>query len=268
MAAVRKMFYARLAAQNMRKNARTYVPYLIASVFTVAMFFIIATLADSSALASMRGGQSLEVTLGFGIYVVGIFAVIFLFYTNSFLVKRRKKEFGLFNILGMEKKHIGRIIAYETLYTALISIVPGIGLGLAFYKLVILLLMKIMQFDLKFGFEFSTQAFLTTAALFAAIFALTLLNSLRQIHLAKPIELLRGGQTGEREPKTKWALAVLGVLCLGGGYYISITTTQPLQALTLFFLAVVLVIVGTYCLFTAGSIAVLKALRKNQAILL
>lgn len=264
MAAVRKMFYARLAAQNMRKNARTYVPYLIASVFTVAMFFIIATLADSSALASMRGGQSLEVTLGFGIYVVGIFAVIFLFYTNSFLVKRRKKEFGLFNILGMEKKHIGRIIAYETLYTALISIVPGIGLGLAFYKLVILLLMKIMQFDLKFGFEFSSQAFLTTAALFAAIFALTLLNSLRQIHLAKPIELLRGGQTGEREPKTKWALAVLGVLCLGGGYYISITTTQPLQALTLFFLAVVLVIVGTYCLFTAGSIAVLKALRKNR----
>ncbi len=262
--AVRKMFYARLAAQNIRKNARTYVPYLIASVFTVAMFFIMATLAHSSALTNMHGGTSLEATLGFGIYVVGIFAVIFLFYTNSFLVKRRKKEFGLFNILGMEKKHIGRIIAYETLYTAAISLVLGIGLGLAFYKLVSLLLMKIMQFDLKFGFEFSPQALVATAVLFLAIFALTLLNSLRQIHLSKPIELLKGGQTGEREPRTKWALAILGALCLGGGYYISITTTNPLQALTLFFLAVVLVIIGTYCLFTAGSIAILKALRKNK----
>jgi len=221
-------------------------------------------LANNSALRTMSGGGSLTVILGLGTIVIGIFAVIFLFYTNSFLIKRRKKEIGLYNILGMEKKHIAKVLAFENLYVAIISLALGLSFGILLSKLMVLALGKMLNFKISFGFEISGIAVVSTLILFVAIFILLLLNNLRQIHLANPIELLRGKQVGEKEPRTKWLLALIGLACLSGGYYISVTTKSPLQAIGLFFVAVILVIIGTYSLFTAGSIAVLKILRKNK----
>ena len=195
---------------------------------------------------------------------LAIFSVIFLFYTNSFLIKRRKKEFGLFNILGMEKKHIARLMIWETIFVSFTSMVVGLVTGILGSKLMFLLLLNILSFEVPFGFYISWESIRATVILFAIIFILTLLNNLRQIHLSKPIELIKGGQTGEKEPKTKWILSIVGVLTLAGGYSIALTTESPLEALELFFIAVVLVIIGTYSLFTAGTIALLKMLRKNK----
>lgn len=256
--------YAKLAATNIRKNAKNYVPYILTCLITIMMFYMMCFLANNSALGSMSGGGSLSIILSLGTIVIGIFAVIFLFYTNSFLIKRRKKEIGLYNILGMEKKHIAKVLAFENFYVAIISLTLGLSFGILLSKLMVLALGKLLNFKIAFGFEISAFAVVTTLVLFIVIFLLLLLNNLRQIHLANPIELLRGKQVGEKEPKTKWILALIGLACLSGGYYISVTTTSPLEAIGLFFIAVILVIIGTYCVFTAGSIAVLKMLRKNK----
>ena len=261
---MKRLFYPRLAATNIRKNARTYFPYILTCIGTVMMFYIITALSQNSGLQKMPGADILGSILVLGSTVVGFFSVIFLFYTNSFLIKRRKKEFGLFNILGMEKKHIARVMILETLCVALLSLVLGLLGGMLFSKLIFLILLKILNFSVPLGFEISVPAIYSTLILFGAIFLLTLLNNLRQIHLSKPIELLKGGQTGEKEPKTKWVMTLVGLLTLGAGYYIALTTKDPLSAILLFFVAVILVIIGTYCLFIAGSIAILKLLRKNK----
>ena len=164
----------------------------------------------------------------------------------------------------MEKKHIARVMTLETCCTALISIVAGLAFGMLLCKLCLLLVIRMMREQVQFGFNLSPAAIVMTLILFGGIFLLTLLSNLRQIHLAKPVELLRGGEQGEREPKTKWVLAIVGLICLVAGYVMSLLTKNPLEALSMFFLAVILVIIGTYCLFTAGSIAVLKLLRKNK----
>lgn len=259
-----KLFYPKLAVVNIKKNRKTYIPYLLTCIGTVMMFFVIRSLAFNSGLYELYGGGTVAMTLELGSQITAIFAVIFLFYTNSFLIKGRKKEFGLYNILGMEKRHLSRILFYETLFTAAISLTAGILLGVALNKLVFLGLLALLDSEIPLGFEFSGSVLLSTLKLFGVIFLLIFANSFRQIHLAKPIELLRGGQTGEREPKARWFMAILGVLCLGCGYYIAVTTTNPVSAISLFFVAVILVIVGTYLIFTAGSIALLKLLRKNK----
>lgn len=215
-------------------------------------------------LNSMSGGRELKMILILGTYVIGFFSVIFLFYTNSFLIKRRKKELGLYNILGMEKKHIAKVLTWETFFVGIISMTLGLFLGIAVSKLMFLVLLKILNFKVPMGFYISTNSLIKTVILFGLIFILTLMNNLRQIHLAKPVELLKGGEVGEKEPKTKWILTLIGVLSLGAGYYIALTTESPLAALNMFFLAVILVMIGTWALFTAGSIALLKMLRKNK----
>jgi len=256
--------YGRLAVNNIKKNAQAYIPYILTCIGIIAMFYNMAFLTTAKDLGSISGSSAIRNILSFGEAIIGIFSVIFLFYTNSFLIKRRKKEFGLFNILGMEKKHIARIMFYETLCIAIISLGIGIGAGILFSKLIILLLFKIISFKAAFGFEVPLTAVSTTAMLFIAIFAVNLIYNIYQVHLSKPIELLKGGDVGEKEPKTKWLTAIIGTICLGLGYYIALTIEAPLDALNIFFIAVVLVIIGTYCLFTAGSIAVLKMLRKNK----
>ena len=261
---MRKFFYPKLAADNIKKNHKTYVPYIITCVITIAMYYIMRSLAYNEGIESLIGAAPIQLLLRWGCWVIIIFAVIFLFYTNSFLMKRRKKEFGLFNILGMEKKHLGRVMLYETIYIAIGSMVIGILFGIILDKLMYLIIMKMMGYDVPLGFYLSWETIFTTVKLFVMIFLLLFLYSLFQIRLAKPIELLKGGNVGEKEPKAKWFIALLCLLCLGGGYYIAVTTTDPVAALFLFFVAVILVIVGTYLIFTAGSIVVLKLLRKNK----
>ena len=251
--------YRRLAASTLKKNARTYLPYLLSACGTVAVFYILAYLALDS------GSGTTGLVMQLGAVVVGIFALIFLFYTNSFLIKRRKKELGLYGILGMEKRHIFRMMAYETLYCFLISVVSGLAVGLLFSKGVQLLFLRILQMPVQWGFAFSPSAALVTVLLFAGIFFLTLLSNLRQVHISQPIELLRGSQVGEREPRANWPLAILGIVLLAAGYALAQFVNNPLWAFVLFFLAVILVILGTYALFTSTSIAALKLLRRNKA---
>lgn len=251
--------YRRLAASTLKKNARTYLPYLLSACGTVAVFYILAYLALDS------GSGTTGMVMQLGAIVVGIFALIFLFYTNSFLIKRRKKELGLYGILGMEKRHIFRMMAYETLYCFLISVVSGLAVGLLFSKGVQLLFLHILQMPVQWGFAFSPSAALVTVLLFAGIFFLTLLSNLRQVHISQPIELLRGSQVGEREPRANWPLAILGIVLLAAGYALAQFVNNPLWAFILFFLAVILVILGTYALFTSTSIAALKLLRRNKA---
>ncbi len=251
--------YRRLAASTLKKNARTYLPYLLSACGTVAVFYILAYLALNS------GSGTTGMVMQLGAIVVGIFALIFLFYTNSFLIKRRKKELGLYGILGMEKRHIFRMMAYETLYCFLISVVSGLAVGLLFSKGVQLLFLHILQMPVQWGFAFSPSAALVTVLLFAGIFFLTLLSNLRQVHISQPIELLRGSQVGEREPRANWPLAILGVVLLAAGYALAQFVNNPIWAFILFFLAVILVILGTYALFTSTSIAALKLLRRNKS---
>lgn len=250
--------YRRLAASTLKKNARTYLPYLLSACGTVAVFYILAYLALNS------GSGTTAFVMQLGAIVVGIFALIFLFYTNSFLIKRRKKELGLYGILGMEKRHIFRMMAYETLYCFLISVVSGLAVGLLFSKGVQLLFLHILQMPVQWGFAFSPSAALVTVLLFAGIFFLTLLSNLRQVHISQPIELLRGSQVGEREPRANWPLAILGIVLLAAGYALAQFVNNPIWAFILFFLAVILVILGTYALFTSTSIAALKLLRRNK----
>ncbi|EQB87097.1 putative ABC transport system permease protein [Clostridium punense] len=259
-----KMFYEKLAVTNIKKNGKTYFPYMLTCICITAMFYIMDFISVNPGLDNMSGGNDLKAILKFGTYVIGFFSVVFLFYTNSFLIKRRKKEIGLYNILGMEKKHIAKVLFWENFFVALITTALGLLLGIALSKLMFLVLLKILNFKVPMGFFISKQSLFKTVALFGFTFVLILMNNLRQIHLANPVELLKGGQVGEKEPKTKWILTLIGVISLGIGYYIALTTGSPLAALSSFFMAVILVMVGTWALFTAGSIALLKALRKNK----
>lgn len=257
-------FYQKLAVSNIKKNSKTYIPYLLTCIGTIMMFYNMCFLTVAKDIGSVSDSVSIRYILFLGSIVIGIFSLIFLFYTNSFLIKRRKKEFGLFNILGMEKKHIARIIFNETIFTAAISLTAGLVGGILISKLMILFLLKLISFEATFGFEVPIIAVIATIGLFCGIFLINLLFNIRQVHISNPIELLKGGNTGEKEPKTKVFMTIIGALCLGTGYYIAVVTKTPLAALNLFFVAVMLVIIGTYCLFTAGSIAILKKLKKNK----
>lgn len=248
----------------MKKNGKTYIPYILTCILTIAMFYIVKSLSMNPGLETMVGADTLLHIMSFGSWIIAIFSFIFLFYTNSFLVKRRKKEFGVFNILGMEKKHLSRVLGWETVYAAVISLAAGLLVGIAFDKVMFLLIAKVLGGEIVLGFFISPKAIADTLLLFCVIFLMIYLNSVHQIHAADPVELLKGGSVGEKEPKTKWLMAILGAACLGGGYYIAVSTENPVSSLFLFFLAVVLVIAGTYLLFTAGSIALLKMLRKNK----
>lgn len=261
---MRKMFYPKLAAGNIKKNASIYFPYLITCIITVAMYYIIRSLSLNPGIERMAGGGYLSSVMYMGSRVVAIFALIFLFYTDSFLVKRRKKEFGLFNILGMEKRHLSRMLGWECIYMILISLFCGLGLGIVLDKVMYLAVGKLIEGKAGLGFFFSPKALGETACLFCLIFLLICLYSIKQVHGADPIELLKAGNVGEREPRTKWVLALGGAVTLGCGYYIAIAVSDPVTSILWFFLAVVLVIIGTYMLFTAGSIALLKTLRKNK----
>lgn len=259
-----KIFYPKLAISNIKKNGKFYFPYLVTFIGMTMMFYIMGALAGNKGISQMPGADSLKMIMDLGIAVIGIFSAIFLFYTNSFLMKRRQNEIGLYNILGMEKRHIARILGYETFFICVGGIVSGLILGIVLNKFMLLILAKMIGFKVPFQFEFMLGTIVMTALLFGAISIVIFLWNIIKIKVANPIELLHGGVVGEKEPKTKVLLAVIGLLCIGVAYYIAITTKNPLTALMLFFVAVLLVIIGTYALFTAGSIVILKLLRKNK----
>ena len=256
--------YCKLALRNLKNNRRVTLPYLLSGAGIILMFYCITALTLGIDEEAMYGGSSVSAMMGFGVFVIALFALLFLFYTNSFLIKRRKKELGLYNILGMEKRHIARVLVIETLLTALCSLTLGLALGILSSRLLFWALGLVVGAAVPIAFTVPLPAVTGTLVLFGAIYLLTLGYNLVQLKLSRPIELLRGGETGEREPKAHWLLAVLGAVLLGAGYYLALTVQDPLSALLLFFVAVVLVILGTYLLFLTGITALLKLLKKSK----
>ena len=256
-------FFPRLALVNLVRNGRFYGPYLLSCGMTAAMYYILSYLTRSDIVASVRGAGYLQSLMYLGALVVALFAAVLLLYANSFVMKRRRRELGLYNILGLEKRHIAHLMVWETVYCAAAAILGGLAAGVLLSKLVLLLLLQVSRLPVQYGFEISLPGMANTAALFGILFLLTLVWNLAGLLRSKPVELLHSASAGEREPRTKRLLVVLGAVTLGAGYATALTVADPFTALAYFFLAVVLVMIGTYCLFTAGSIALLKHLRNS-----
>lgn len=261
---MKRNLYPKLAWHGIMKNQKTYLPFLLTSVGITMMYYIVAYLTYSKSIYEMHGGQEMQMILSWGTAVIAIFAAIFLFYMNSFLMRRRKTEFGLYNILGMGKWNIARILLWQNLMLFMASLIGGLGLGIVLSKLSELCAAKMLGNSSPLGFTIEPNAVRNTVLLTAVSYALILLYSLGQIHVSKPIALLHGEKTGEKPPKARWLLALIGVVLLGIAYYLSITIKEPIAALSTFFVAVLLVILATYLLFICGSVALCKILQKNK----
>lgn len=261
-----KGIFSRLAKQNIRNNKSTYIPYMITCIFCVAMIYMMEFLRDCPTLdQAVRQADEVRMIVFTGEIVVEIFCIIFLIYSNSFLMKRRQKEIGLYNILGLEKNHIGIVMFLETIITSIGSLAGGVAAGIIGSKLALLLLLKLLHIPSVLGFYISVKGIFTCLFMFGIVFLMILFLNLARIHLSRPVELLRGNNTGEKEPTAKWLMALIGFICLGAGYYLAVTTESPIKAITIFLLAVILVMAGTYLLFTAGSIVILKFLRRRKS---
>ncbi|MGM9638945.1 MAG: FtsX-like permease family protein, partial [Butyricicoccaceae bacterium] len=257
-------FYPRLAWDGIRKNRRLYTPYLLACTGVVMMHYIIGFLAASPIVAGLPGGSTIAVMLRMGGGVMAFFAALFLFYSNAFLIRRRKKEFGLYNILGMGKVQIAHILFWETLLTAALALGLGLPAGVGLSKLFELLMLRMMNGGVSYVFSISVQGMRQTAAVFGGIFGLLFLNSLRQVSLSSPMELLRSESAGEKPPRANWVLGLLGLLLLGAAYYLAVTIRDPLTALAVFFGAVAMVIAATYLLFIFGSVVLCRLLQRSS----
>ena len=256
-------FYPRLAWTGMKQNRRLYLPYLLTCTGVTAMFYILMGLSVSTLLPQMSGGRSTALIMSLGSVVIAFFALIFLFYTHSFLIRRRSREFGLYNVLGMGKGNIARILLWETLLTYAGTTVVGLALGVALSKLAELGLMNLLRSQISYTFTVNIKSLLVTLVLFAAVHGLIFLHALWQLHRVSAVALLHSESVGEKPPRARWLLAVLGLALLGGAYWLAVSIREPLEALLWFFTAVLMVIAGTYLLFISGSVALCRALQKN-----
>ena len=259
-----KAFFPRIAAVNLASNKTAYLPYLLTSSVCVATFYIMLTFAISPEMARVPYATGAVMLFGFGTVIIAIFCAALLFYANSFLIRRRKKEFGLYSVLGMEKRHVGVVLFFETLYTLAASLILGLIGGTLLSQLLFGALSSLLSFDVVFSISFCDAAAIAACILFGALFAVIFLYNLLHLYQASPVSLLHGEQTGEREPRASWILTIIGLAALGGGYTIAVVRTNAATSIPDFFLAVLLVIIGTFCLFTSGSIKFLKALKRSK----
>ena len=262
--AITSGFYPKLAADGMRKNGRLYTPYLLTCILMVAVYYIIHFLGNSGIMNGMPGGHTATDMMRIGTYVMTLFGLVFLFYTQSTLIKGRKKEFGLYSILGMNKQNIGKILFFETLITWGIALIGGLVVGIALSKLAELGFTRMIEVPVRYTFSIPTRSVLVTLATFTVIFLLLYLNSVRQIRFANPIELVRAEKAGEQPPKANRILGIVGLVILGAGYFLALKIQQPMSALMWFLVAVILIIIGTYLVLIAGSVILCKMLQKNK----
>ena len=261
---MKRGFYLKLALDGMKKNKRLYIPYLLTCAGMVMMFYILYGLAMSPLMETMRGGNTMGLVLMLGTWVILLFSLLFLLYTNSFLARRRNKEFGLYNILGMNKRNLSRILLWETLLCALFSIGAGLAGGILLSKLAELFLLHMAGEQADFALRIVPKGILAAILFYGAIFAVLMVISLARLHISRPLDLLKSEAAGEKPPKANWLFALAGVIILGVAYYLAVTIESPLTAVTLFFAAVLMVIVATYLLFIAGSVALCKLLQKKK----
>lgn len=257
--------YTRLAWDGIRKNKRLYLPYLLTCAGMVTLYYMMSELCGSPLLDSMRGGTSSRLVLGLGTWVIAIFSALFLFYTNSFLVRRRQREFGLYHVLGLGKRHIALLCAIETLLTAAIALATGLVIGIGLSFAVELGLRASIRSEVDFAFRVSGAVVAKTVLVYLAIFLLILLSTLVKVGRGTAVSLLRSESCGEKPPRANVLVAVLGAVLLVAAYGMAVSIQEPLQAMLLFFVAVILVILGTYLLFIAGSVALCRALQKNKS---
>lgn len=259
-----KNLYKKLAINNIKKNKNTYFPYIFSSIVMVCLFYILYAITIEVGKGGFYGDSTMSSILNLGVYTTGIFSVIFIFYTNSFLLKRRTKELGLYSVLGMEKKHISKVLFYEVIYSGGFSVIFGIASGVLFSKLMFAFLLNILNLDTSITLNISIKPALITTVLFLLIFAVEIIFNIVKIKRVNPIDLISGGQKGEREPKSNWFLGLIGIVSLGTGYYMALSIENPISAINMFFIAVILVAMGTYFIFTSASIVFIKLLRKNK----
>ena len=253
---------------GMQKNKKTLIPYLLAGTMTVMIYYILQSLAHcpyiyKDGVEAFYGAQIISILLEISGQIVAVFAAVFLFYTNQFMIRSRKKEMGLYGVLGMSKKNITYILAAESLINALISIVTGIMMGTFLNKLMLLILYKIINQPPVNGLFFSVEALKSTLVLFVILFAVSLIYNVASIRVGKPIELLQSDRTGEKEPKVKVPVFILGIITLTAGYKLALSAKSIGGAVNILFVSILLVVIATYCLFTAGSIFILKCMKKN-----
>lgn len=258
------VFYSKFALDGIVKNKKLYLPYILTCIGMIMMYYIIFSLSVTPVLNNIFGGSTIGIILEFAGQIVGVFALIFLFYTNSFLIRRRKKEFGLYNILGMNKFNIVMIELAETLLIAVISLTVGTIMGIILFKLFELGLVNVITASIDYNYFVSFDIIIKTLKTFGFIFALLLLNNIRQISLNNPLELLKSENVGEKAPKANYIIGILGLIILIGAYYIAVTTTTGLGTLGNFFMAVILVIIATYLIFIASSVVLCRILQKNK----
>ena len=257
-------FYPKLAIDGLRKNRRMTLPYILTCVGMVMMFYIVTFLHYSDSITTMRGGSTIRMFMGLGSIVIGVFACLFLFYTNAFLMRRRRREFGLYNVLGMGKRNIALILFWETLFVAFIALAGGLTAGIVFSKLAELGMVNIMRLNVDYKLTVSWDSVRATLITFGAIFILLLLNSVRQVHFSGALELMKSENVGEKPPRANWALGLLGVIVLGAAYWLAISVNQPITAMVWFFAAVIMVIIATYLIMISGSVLLCRVLQKNR----
>ena len=261
---MRISLYSRLAWDGIRKNKKLYVPYILTGAVMVMMYYILSYLIESPSLENMVGGSTLAIMLSLGCVVIAVFSLLFLFYTNSFLIRQRYREFGLYNILGMDKGNISKLMVWESLFVAVLSIVTGLFAGIVLSKIAELIVLNLLHMDITYDFHIGTISIKQSLQIYGGIYLILLLNSLRKVRKARPLELMQSSKVGERIPKRNWIFALAGAVLLVIAYYLAVTIEEPLTAITLFFGAVILVIIGTYLIFMAGSVAVCQLLQKNK----
>lgn len=257
-------FYIRLAKDGIVKNRKLYFPYILTCICMIMMFYIVYYLGFSADFTSVRGGDMLQSFLMVGVFVIAIFSLIFLYYTNSFLIRRRQKEFGLYNILGMGKRNLVKILVWENVLTAAVSIVAGLLLGILFSKLAELAAIRILSGETGFAIRVEPEPVIVTAVLFMGIYLLIMLRMIFYIFRLRPVEMLKSENVGEKPPKANWILALAGAALLSGAYYLAVAVIDPWSAMVMFLVAVVMVIIATYLLFISGSVALCRLLQKNK----
>lgn len=256
--------YPKLAWEGIRKNKRLYVPYIAMGALMVMMYYLLRFLQDSPVIGVMRGAVTLSTVLPMGYAVIAIFSIIFLFYTNSFLIRQRYREFGLYNILGMNKQNVCMIMVWESIFVGSIAIVTGLAAGILLSKGAELVLFNLVHMDISFDLRISAVSVFYTITGYIIIYLMLLLNSVIKVWFAKPLDLLKSNRVGEKMPKRTWVYAAVGMVLLGAAYYLAVSIKEPLTALMYFFLAVIMVIIGTYALFMAGSVVLCRILQKNK----
>lgn len=263
-----RFLYLRLALRNVWRNQQTYGPFLLASSLLTFALYSLAMLATATTFSENMGRIGNAMTqslLVLGLVVVGCFTAVFMIYADSFLIRRRKKELGLYAVLGMEQRHIMRVQLYEVLLSYLVTLCFGLGLGMLMARLMFLILRWLTKLEIAVTGAPNPYALLLTAGLMGAVFLVLLCRHAVAVVRIKPIDLLHAAQHSEKEPKARWLLALLGLACLVAGYWLALTVSDPATALVLFFVAVLLVIVGTYLVFLTTSVAMLKALKARKS---